>query len=110
MAHEFVVFYTPAKNNEVKEYNSHGSLLAEDTDTHYNELVAAGHVKIVLTDATLQGKIGKFGRNAKLVFTDSALTDIVAHTNSFQPPVDNTPTVQEEIAALKARIETLEAG
>ena len=110
MANEFVVFYTPASNNEVKYYNSHGSVIAEETDTYYDSLVAAGHVKVVLTDAALKGKMGKFGRNAKLVFIDSVLTDIVTHTNSLQLPVDDTPTVDAEIAALKARIEALEAG
>jgi hypothetical protein len=109
MANEFVVFYTPASNNEVKYYNSHGSVIAEDTDTYYDSLVAAGHVKVVLTNVTLQGKLSKFGRNSRLVFTDSVLTDIVTHTNSFQPPVDNTPTVEAEIVTLKNRIAALEA-
>ena len=110
MASEFVIFYDPANNNEIRFLNSRGSLVADDTTEHYNELTTAGCIKVVLTDTTLQGKASSLVHNAKVVLTDSVVTDIVTHTNSVQPVVEPEENVDDQITALEARIAALEAG
>jgi len=103
-AFKCVVHYNPA-DLQIMHYNTNA---AEDM---VSGIYAAktGYTFAIL-DGALVSKLLGMKRNCKVVLTDGVITDFVASVNPRQPAVSEEESLEDQIAALKARIDTLESA